>query len=167
MNTEIKNRFTGAIIVEDGKYASIREAVEKNKSNLSGADLTGANLSGADLSRADLSGADLYEADLFRANLYRADLSGANLSGANIAETFNSPLPMARLDFGGWSILVTPTTTTIGCKSHPNKAWLKFTPKDVANFATGAKAFWKQHGASVKAVINDVQSQTKATKKIE
>jgi hypothetical protein len=30
MNKAIKNRFTGAVIVEAGKYINIREAVEKN-----------------------------------------------------------------------------------------------------------------------------------------
>jgi len=59
MNEAIKNRFTGAIIVEAGKYASIKEAVEKNRAYLSGADLSGADLSGADLSGAYLSGAYL------------------------------------------------------------------------------------------------------------
>jgi len=73
MNEAIKNRFTGAIIVEAGKYASIKEAVEKNRAYLSGADLFGADLSGADLSGAYLSGADLSG----------AYLSGAYLSGAN------------------------------------------------------------------------------------
>jgi hypothetical protein len=52
MNEAIKNRFTGAIIVEAGKYASIKEAVEKNRADLSGADLSRTNLSGAYLSGA-------------------------------------------------------------------------------------------------------------------
>jgi len=51
IDIEIKNRWDGKIIVS-GKYASIKEAVEKNKANLSRADLSGANLSGADLSGA-------------------------------------------------------------------------------------------------------------------
>ena len=63
-NSEIKNRFTGSIIIPAGKYTSIKEAVEKEYKNLSGADL-----SGADLSRANLSGANLSWADLSRANL--------------------------------------------------------------------------------------------------
>ena len=75
-NPEIKNRFTGAVIIEAGKYESIREAVEKNKVYLYGANLYGANLSGA-----NLYGANLYGANLYGANLSRADLSGANLSG--------------------------------------------------------------------------------------
>jgi hypothetical protein len=90
MNEAIKNRFTGAIIVEAGKYASIKEAVEKNRAYLSGADLSGADLSGADLSGSYLSGADLYGADLSRTNLYGAYLSGADLSGAYLSGAYLS-----------------------------------------------------------------------------
>ena len=82
MNPEIKNRFTGAIIVEAGKYANIKEAVEKSKADLSSAylssaDLSSANLSSADLSSANLSYADLSSADLRSANLRSADLRSA------------------------------------------------------------------------------------------
>jgi hypothetical protein len=114
MNPEIKNRFTGAIIVEAGKYESIKEAVEKSGANLYRADLSGANLyradlyganlyganlSGAKLSGADLSRANLYGADLSGANLYRADLSGANLSGADLsrAKLYGANLSGAKL----------------------------------------------------------------------
>ena len=89
MNVEIKNRFSGKIIL-CGEYKSIKECLEKNrKANLSWANLSGANLSGADLyganlSRAYLSGANLHGANLHGANLYGADLYGADLSGANL-----------------------------------------------------------------------------------
>ena len=86
MNTEIKNRFTDKIIVEAGKHADIREAVEKNKAYLSGANLYGAYLSGADLSGADLSRANLSSATLFRATLTGATLTGANLSLADLSD---------------------------------------------------------------------------------
>ena len=46
-NPEIKNRFTGAVIVEAGKYANIREAVEKSKADLRSADLSSADLRSA------------------------------------------------------------------------------------------------------------------------
>jgi hypothetical protein len=85
MNTEIKNRFTGAIIIEAGKYESIREAVEKNKADLSGANLPGANLPGANLPGANLPGADLSGA-----YLSRADLSGAN--GKKLTLLKNNPI---------------------------------------------------------------------------
>ena len=160
----------------DLKGANLRGA------NLEDANLGGANLEGANLRRADLEGADLRRADLEGANLFGADLSGANLGGANLfganlcyadlsnanlfgANLFGAnlceatlPIKVARLDFGGWSIYVTPTHTTIGCQSHLNKDWLKWNPKDVALFEASASEWWKQHGAAVKAVIKDVQS---------
>ena len=88
MNIEIKNRFTGDIIVA-GEYDSVRRAVTKHKADLRGADLSradlrGADLSGADLRGADLRGADLCGADLSGADLCDADLSGADLSGADL-----------------------------------------------------------------------------------
>ena len=74
MEIEIKNRFTGSIIL-CGEYESIKECLEKNRdAYLEGADLRGANLEGADLRGANLEGADLEGA-----NLRGADLEGANL----------------------------------------------------------------------------------------
>ena len=83
MNIEIKNRFTGDIIVA-GEYDSVRRAVTKHKADLSGADLSGADLCDANLRGADLCGANLCGADLCGANLSGANLRGANLRGANI-----------------------------------------------------------------------------------
>ena len=85
MNEAIKNRWTGEVIVEAGKYSNIKEAVEKSRADLSGADLYCANLSGANLYCADLYGANLSGANLYGANLSRADLSGADLSGADLS----------------------------------------------------------------------------------
>jgi len=163
-----------------------RYAIDKNLSganlndaNLSGADLSVANLSGADLCRANLSGANLYRADLCRANLSGAnlhgaylhgaylhgaylndanlsgaDLSGANLSGVVLPKTFK----IARIDFGDWSVCVTREETTIGCQRYTNAEWLKFTVKDVEDFAEGASEWWKLYGPVVKAAIKAVQS---------
>jgi uncharacterized protein YjbI with pentapeptide repeats len=104
MNIEIKDRWTGIVIL-CGEYESMKACLEQNsrvslsgadlyeanlsRADLYGVDLHGANLHGADLykanlSRANLSRADLSRADLSRANLYKADLSGADLSGANL-----------------------------------------------------------------------------------
>ena len=134
-----------------GKYA-----IDKN---LSGADLRDADLRGASLSRANLHDADLCRADLRGANLDGADLSGANLdgadlSGANLPKTFK----VARIDFGGWSVCVMREETTIGCQRHTNAKWLKFTTKDVENFAEGASEWWELYGPVVKAAIKAVQS---------
>jgi len=64
----IKNRYTNKIIVEM-EAESLREVVEKNRADLSGADLLEANLSGADLSGANLSGADLWRATFLGAKI--------------------------------------------------------------------------------------------------
>jgi hypothetical protein len=82
MKVQIKNT-NGNIIIEEG-YDSIKDAVEKNKKNIRGADFDGADLDGANLSDANLSGADLYGANLRGADLYGADLYGADLYGADL-----------------------------------------------------------------------------------
>ena len=64
MKIQIKNRFTGQVIVE-GEYESVKDCLEKNR----GADLRGAYLEGAYLERANLRGANLERANLERANL--------------------------------------------------------------------------------------------------
>ena len=79
MKIEIRNRFDNKIILS-GKYASIKECLEKNR----GADLRSANLWGADLRSANLGGADLRSANLWGANLESANLWGANLWGADL-----------------------------------------------------------------------------------
>jgi hypothetical protein len=95
MKTQIKDRFTGAVIFECdtpdnvSSGLAVRDALEKavaSGAHLYGAHLYGANLSGANLSGANLSGANLSGANLSGANLYGANLSGANLSGAKNAE---------------------------------------------------------------------------------
>jgi len=100
-NPEIRNWYNGNIIVPAGKYASLKEAVEKEYKNLSGADLSRANLSRANLSRADLSGANLSGANLFGANLSRANLSGAELSRANLSRANLSGANFSRAELSG------------------------------------------------------------------
>ena len=65
MKIEIRNRFDNKIILS-GKYASIKECLEKNR----GTDLRSANLGGADLRSANLWGADLGSANLGSAKNY-------------------------------------------------------------------------------------------------
>ncbi len=135
--------------------------------NLYNANLSGANLSGANLYNADLSDANLYNANLYGADLYNADLSDANLSGANLrgANLRGANLPegyrIARIDFGGWSVSVSPERTTIGCQSHDNARWLKADPRWIAAMDKNATKWWKQHGAVVKAAIRDVMKSAK------
>ena len=85
--------------------------------------------------------------------LQAAIKSGVDLSGAEL------DIKIGRLDFGGWSVLVTPDQTTIGCQVHPNKVWLKHTPKSVAFMHPEASKWFKRHGATVKALIKDVSSK--------
>ena len=123
-----------------------RYAIDKN--------LSGAYLRCANLRSANLSGADLRSANLSGADLSSANLGGADLYGADLPETFK----IARIDFGGWSVCVTREGTTIGCQRHTNAEWLKFTTKDVEDFAEGASEWWKLYGPVVKAAIKAVQS---------
>jgi len=83
INIQIKNRFTGSIILESEK-TTWKEAVEEAKANLRGADLHGADLYGANLHGADLRSANLREANLRGADLHGADLYGADLYGADL-----------------------------------------------------------------------------------
>ena len=148
-----------------------------------GVDLRGANLSGADLGGADLRGADLRGADLRVANLGCADLRGANLRDANLrgaylryadlryadlrgaylcgADLVGCRLPdgfrIVRLDFGGWSVCVTPSHTTIGCQKHPNAKLLRPTAKWLKGQDKDAPAWWKAHGKTVQAAIREVR----------
>jgi hypothetical protein len=90
MKIEIKNRFTGEVIL-CGEYKSVRDCLEKNRgaclarADLAGADLAGACLVRASLARANLARASLARANLARANLVRANLTGADLARANLA----------------------------------------------------------------------------------
>ena len=59
INIQIKNRFTGSIILESEK-TTWKEAVEEAKANLRGADLHGADLYGADLYGAELCDVKFY-----------------------------------------------------------------------------------------------------------
>ena len=110
------------------------------------------------LQAAIKSDVNLSDANLSDANLYGAKLSGAALRGANLSGA-ELDIKIGRLDFGGWSVLVTPDQTTIGCQVHPNKVWLKHTPKSVAFMHPHASKWFKRHGETVKALIKDVSSK--------
>ncbi len=137
---------------------SLKAAVEKAVTapvSLEDANLRCADLRFANLEDANLRGANLRGANLSGADLNCASLNCANLSGANLPSGFK----VCRMDFGGWSILVLPLTTSIGCQTHSNEDWLRWSPEDVAHFATGAAAYWQQHGDAIKAVIRDVMGK--------
>ena len=109
-------------------------------------------LIGADLRDADLRGADLCDADL-----RDADLRHANLCGAELPPGYR----IASLCFGGWPVTATPTTTTIGCESHPNESWLGWSvdAPEIEAMHPEAAAWWRRHREAVCAVIRDVMQR--------
>lgn len=121
------------------------------------ADLRGADLRHADLRHADLIGADLRDANLRGAYLRDADLCGANLCGAELPPGYR----IASLCFGGWPVTATPTTTTIGCESHPNESWLGWSvdAPEIEAMHPEAAAWWRRHREAVCAVIRDVMQR--------
>ena len=129
------------------------------RANLSMEDLRGANLSGANLSGADLSGANLSGSDLSGANLSGADLSRAHLSGADLRGAIGCAV--ARLDFGGWSVCVRSTHTTIGCQSRANSDWLSWSSDspEIAAMHADAPEWWRVHGEVVQAAIRCVMAK--------
>ena len=137
----------------DLQHADLR-GVDLQGANLQGADLGATDLQGARLQGASLQDADLRGANLQGANLQDAGLQGANLQGANLrGVTFPEGFHVVRLDFGVWSVCVYPDKTTVGCRTHPNKDWLKWGPDDVAYMANGAREFWATWGSAVKETI--------------
>ena len=82
---KIVSRWDSEKILLCGKYESIKDCLEKNRSanlwsaNLEGANLRSANLWGANLRDANLRSANLRDANLRDANLWSANLEGANL----------------------------------------------------------------------------------------
>jgi len=143
-----------------------------SRADLHGADLQNANLHGANLHDADLRGANLHGANLLGANLLGANLHGANLHDADLrgADLRYASIsyaaidsPICRMDFGGWSICITPEKTSIGCQTHPNDQWLSWTDDcaDIKRMHANAAAWWSTHGEAVKAAIRCVMAKAK------
>ena len=108
------------------------------------------------------SRANLHDANLHDANLRGADLRYANLHDASISyAAIDSPI--CRMDFGGWSICITPEKTSIGCQTHPNDQWLSWTDDcaDIKRMHANAAAWWSTHGEAVKAAIRCVMAKAK------
>ena len=117
MKIEIRNRFSGEIIIE-GEYNSIRGAAEDanlsgvdlrdadlRDADLRGVDLRDADLSGVDLRDADLSGVDLRDANLRSANLRNTNLLDANLRSANLRNTNLRGVDLRDADLSGVDLL--------------------------------------------------------------
>ena len=130
MKIQIKNRFTGNIIIE-GEEENLKVFIAKN---------SGANLSGANLYRAYLSGANLSGANLSRANLSGADLSGANLSGANLSVGFKytlnnieyiqktTPIQIFLIHY---IVIIFDETIQIGCRHYTKNEWVNFNDEQI------------------------------------
>ena len=137
----------------DLRGASLSEA-NLRWANLRGANLRWANLRGANLCWANLRGANLCGTDLSGADLRWTDLRGADLRGAIDGS-------IARLDFGGWSICVRSSVTSIGCQMHANESWLAWLPEspEIVAMHREAPEWWRVHGEAVKAVIRCVTTK--------
>ena len=124
-----------------------------------------ANLSGANLSGANLCEANLCDADLRGANLRRADLIGANLREANLRGAINGHV--CRMDFGGWSICIREDHTSIGCKTHDNSDWLRWTHEssEIMAMELRASEWWRVHGDAIKAAIRCVMAKAGSERK--
>jgi len=164
-------------------YADLSSA-DLSYANLSSANLRYANLSSADLSYANLSSANLRSANLRSANLRYADLSSANLRSANLryADLSSANLRYAnlsyanlsfakdgsicRMDFGGWSICIRATYTSIGCQTHENEKWLAwgYRANAIIKMEPRASAWWRMHGDAIKAAIVVVMKKAKQEK---
>ena len=123
MDIEIKNRFTGEIIVS-GKYESLRDAVEKNGASLNMASLDMASLNGASLNGASLDGASLY--------------------GASLENTSGAVYPLISISGTMHLFCYYDGHITIGCEYHHLEYWLimyesigrryEYTPEQIAEY---------------------------------
>ena len=81
-NIEIKNRYTGEIIIS-GKYEGVKDAVEKNiNADFRNADFRNANFRNANFQDADFRNADFRNADFRNADFRNADFRNANFRNA-------------------------------------------------------------------------------------
>ena len=118
----IKHRFSCVTLCEFD-VETMKEAAEKGKSNLRGADMECASLRGA---------------NLYGANLYGANLRGANLEGENITK---SPLSVVGLRY--WC-LISDGYMRLGCKRFTHEEWANFTDEEIRDMDDDAIEFWKQ-----------------------
>ena len=137
---EIKHRFSGTTLCSFD-VMTIREAVERGKSDLRETDLYEANLC-----EANLRGADLRGADLRGANLYGANLREANLYGEKIEK---NPLVLVGLTY--WC-LISDNYMRLGCKRFTHAEWAEFDDNEIAAMDGRALKFWTQWKAPLLAM---------------
>lgn len=171
MPTEIKNRWTGAVILTVDAD-SLRDAnlsgANLSYADLSGVDLSGANLSGADLLGANLRDANLRDANLSRANLRDANLSGADLRGANLSRADLSDADLSGAYLSGatgnlthvkslhadrWAVTYTADRMFIGCQAHPLTDWWGFDDRTINAMDIGALKWWRKWKPILQAMV--------------
>jgi len=127
MLIEIKNRFTGAIIL-CGEYESVKDCLQKN--------------SAADLRFADLRSANLRYADLSSANLRYANLSYANLRYANLRYAIGEMRSLRSFQIEKYMVSYTDSILNIGCQSHTIEEWENFDDDRIKSMDSGALEWW-------------------------
>ena len=141
----IKHRYTDTTLCEFD-VETVKQATEKGKANLDGANLYGANLDGANLYGANLDGANLDGAYLRGANLDGAYLCGANLDGEKLTK---SPLVITGLRY--WC-LISDGYMRLGCKRFTHEEWAEFSDDEIEKMDSCALEFWKQWKESLLAM---------------
>ena len=172
MTIEIKNRFTGKVILSidtpNLRYANLRYA-NLRYADLRGVDLLGADLRGADLRYADLRGvdlryADLRYADLRYANLQGVDLRWANLQGANlrgvdlqgadIAYCIGDGKIIRTMQTPKYQVVVCDDRVRIGCKGYRLHEWKSFNDDEITAMDVGALEWWNANKVLVFAFVD-------------
>ena len=141
----IKHRYTDTTLCEFD-VETVKQATEKGKANLYGADLRGAYLDGANLDGANLYGANLRCVNLDGANLDGAYLSGADLDGEKLTK---SPLVITGLRY--WC-LISDGYMRLGCKRFTHEEWAEFSDDEIEKMDSCALEFWKQWKESLLAM---------------
>ena len=148
MKVEIKNRFTGNIML-CGEYESIKDCLQKNSgADLRGADLRGADLRGADLRGADLSGAYLRGADLRGAYLRGAYLSGADLREADLREAYLRGADLSGADLRGADLRGAALSEADLREAYLRGAYLR------GAYLSGAKNYSESHDFFISVIRN-------------
>lgn len=127
--------------------------------------LPNANLYNASIFGCDLTDSCLEGATLCYTHIANTKLDGVSFNGANIAHIKSPDLPpIARLDFGGWSVTVYAEETVIGCKRHSNQEWLSWTvdSPEIIKMHWDAKKWWHLYGPVVKAAILAVRTRVES-----
>ena len=160
MKVEIKNRYTGKVIITLEGYADLRCAdlwdANLRYADLRGADLRYAALRDADLRDANLRGADLRYADLRYAALRYADLRDADLRDADLR---GADLPKTDIVINNrYFIHIRPDSIRIGCEKH-EPSWFKKLTIKKAEEVHGEGDWWREWKPVVLAIWETIKDR--------